>query len=729
MPIGWHLQVDGPVNVLRAITGSIGPKTRQISARALFGAATIVAVAIPVLVLLSLAQGAGSRAKEIWRAHHEACHGIPEEVFHRDRFRAIRGRVTDGDGQPVAGALVRCARLESLIELAMAGAPAAAGWSVPIEAETRTDDRGRYDFPHLSVGGRTFFYSAPAGRDLAPAIKDLVVVQDGLGAQLDVTLAKPAKLLVRFRTPVREATRLYLIPQRWWPVLESATVPATWRAAEFRQLGGPFRKGLIAMAGPDASSPLRIIGRYDLDRSTEVDLSGQETPITRQDLPEAAGIEPWRFEPSSEERLFYAAMSPVPLFWPESPTGWPSWLSVPAFLARWARDGVFGERVSRGLDRLKAGHQHDGRKVPLESHIQSHFDLASGGREPAVGDSGAGREDSGLTPAAPPDGTLGTDSQAELAHRPAEAADRRSPTEAAKPQTSPSQSAHLASTPPLLKSYRSTTGIVRGFAPHPFLPVLVESHTAAPRLAWTSDASEFEVDGLPPGSFRVRALDLFGRVTFAAGVTVRPDRTPGPDEHVRVWSKVDLDEPDSREVIGFVKWESGSPAAKAVVFMQCSYNFRRYVRRVEADEQGFFRFSDVPANEPYFLFALPPGDGNAMKTFEHFVVGFVQREVWHELTLHPHRIKGTLQRLSPTREEDMSEPPGSHSLLLVRAEGGAEQVVWTIQSEPSGRFTVSNVPHGQYRVQVTRRGARAPAHSLPFEVGDGHDETVVRWSP
>ena len=38
--------------------------------------------------------------------------------------------------------------------------------------------------PTFRSARRTFFYSAP-GRDLAPAIKDLIVVQNGLGAQLD----------------------------------------------------------------------------------------------------------------------------------------------------------------------------------------------------------------------------------------------------------------------------------------------------------------------------------------------------------------------------------------------------------------------------------------------------------------------------------------------------------------------------------------------------------------
>lgn len=313
--------------------------------------------------------------------------------------------------------------------------------------------------------------------------------------------------------------------------------------------------------------------------------------------------------------------------------------------------------------------------------------------------------------------------------------------------------------PPLLKSNKSATGIARGFAPHPFLPVLIESHTAAPRLAWTSEASEFEVDGLPAGDYRVRALDLFGRVTFAAGVAVRPDRTVGPGEHVRLWSKVDLEEPESRQVMGFVRWENGLPVAKAVVFMQNTYNFRKYVRRVETDEQGFFRFVDVPGNEPYFVFALPPGDVNANRSSEHFGVGIFQREVWRDLTLHAHRVTGSIEGLAIEKSEAPSEPHGAidfqpvterppgkmiaprkrkgnipsnllaNSLLqLVRIEDRSETIVWTFRPEPSGQFTVSNMPHGNYRVQVRQVDGEQTVRSLPFDIGDGRTETIVRWS-
>ena len=348
-----------------------------------------------MLVAFSVANGnsGGGDSIAAWSAHRAEISKLPDAAYHEDRFRAIRGRVTDEGGKPVAGALVRCAKVESLVELARDWTAALPGWTVPIETYVTTGKDGTYEFRHLPVGARTFFYSAP-GRDLAPAIKDLIVVQDGVGARVDVKLGKPVTLVVRFASPVAVSTQLYLIPHRWWPSLETATVPARWRATEFRGVGGPFRKGLIATSGPSGSAPLRVIARYDLDVSAEVGLRGSELRLTRLDLPEAVAFDPWRFEPSTEERLFFAVLSPVALFWRNAPLGWPSWLAMPPFLARATA---------------------------------------------------------------------------------------------------------------LLKPARPGNGVARGFAPHAFLPVLIESRTAGPRLVWTNEASEFEVHDLAAGNCRARA--------------------------------------------------------------------------------------------------------------------------------------------------------------------------------------------------------------------------------
>ena len=157
-------------------------------------------------------------------------------------------------------------------------------------------------------------------------------------------------------------------------------------------------------------------------------------------------------------------------------------------------------------------------------------------------------------------------------------------------------------------------------------------------LTWSSEASEFEIGALPAGAYRARALDLFGRVTFSSGGYVGPGQSS--EAATRLWAKVDHSESDSREVMGFVRWENGAPAEKAAVFMQNTYNFRKYVRRVETDEHGYYRFSSVPGNEPYFVFALPPGQAGAMRNFDHFAIADLQREMWRDQVVHPHRISG-----------------------------------------------------------------------------------------
>jgi hypothetical protein len=316
--------------------------------RAVMATGAAITVGVVALVALSVRAAPASRTAASWLAHHHECHKLPEELYHRDRFRAILGHVADEDGKPVAGASVRCVRLENLVEL-KAGPPSPLSWSIPIEAETKTDERGQYEFPHLPVGGRTFFYSAPA-RDLAPVVRDLVVVEDGLGAQLDVRLIRPSVLRVKVtagrapsllikgaaRAALRSArgagaTRLHVIPHRWWPDLITAAIPAGREPVEFSGLGGPLRKGLIAASGADQRAPLWVIGRYDLDESGETVVTrGAPGAASRFDLPEAAGIELWSPRMRASQRLFYAAMSPIALFWPVVGDDQPLWQSEPA---------------------------------------------------------------------------------------------------------------------------------------------------------------------------------------------------------------------------------------------------------------------------------------------------------------------------------------------------------------------------------------------------------------
>jgi hypothetical protein len=565
-------------------------------------AAGVAWVPLGVFVAISLA-GANSGGRDSsggWAAHRAEIRALPESVYHHDRFRAIRGRVTDEDGKPVARALVRCVKVESLVELAKEWLPTSSGWKLPIEAEISSGQDGRYEFAHLPVGARTFFYSAP-GRDLAPTIKDLIVVQDGLGAQLDVTLARPRVLRVQLGwSSIAPTPRFHLIPHRWWPEIVTVPVSRGAGSVEFRGLGGPLRKGLIAVSGSGESSPLRVIARYDLDRHENITLPRPGQRASRFDLPEAGGLEPWGEPLTPAVRLFYAAVSPIALFWVAD--------------------------VDIGPLRL-----------PLDDLAESFA----------------------------------------------------------------SHSVH---------------GTVRGFSPHPFLPVLIKSRWSPGVLTWASEGSEFEVGGLPAGQYRARAVDVFGRVTFSSGALVGPSQTSV--EATQLWTKLDLDETDSREIMGFVRWESGAPVEKASVFMQNTYDFRKYVRRVETDHQGFFRFAGAPGNEPYFVFAVPPGQPAAMRNMDYFGITAFQRELWRDQVVHPHRIIGSVG----------DGVPLASLIQLVKLDLSGDAIIWSFRADSSGRFTVENLPHGHYRLEISsdlRGGKRA--HSRPFDVVDGQAEVAVKW--
>ena len=550
-----------------------------------------LALGSAVIVAASFARPPESGVEETWRRHRDQIRLIPEETYRKDRFRAIRGRVTDDDGKPLADATVRCSRVTDLVGLAKVGDLSDAGWAVPIFAEVRSDSDGRYNFPHLPVGAYTFFYSTPG---LASAIKDLIVVQDGLGAVLDVTLELPRTLRVHAIAGFDSRSRLRLVPHRWWPELPTVdTDPAT-GGAEFPDLGGPFRQGLIVAAS--GRDEWRVVGRYDLDESEDAAI-GPSPPASVLDLGEAARLEPWGDSTSPEFRSFYAAISPIALLWGDPKGDGPFVAAMADFAAKARGDGV---------------------------------------------------------------------------------------------------------------------GSARGFGPQPFLPLLIESRAGFVRLGWAGDSSEFTFPNLSVGPYRVRTLDLFGKPTFDRGFSVAAGVTAKLSEGI--WTKPDLAEADSREIMGFVRWEGGLPAAKAVVFVQHRDNFRLYVRRVEADENGFFRVSDVPGDEAYFAFAVPPGEEMAARQFVYFKALSTQREVWRDLTLHGHRVVGQLAGVGP-----------AVPLQLVRVDSGGDRNILEFRADAKGRFSIANVPHGRYRVQSTPGEGVAGIRSLPLEVVEGRPEEDVRW--
>lgn len=169
--------------------------------------------------------------------------------------------------------------------------------------------------------------------------------------------------------------------------------------------------------------------------------------------------------------------------------------------------------------------------------------------------------------------------------------------------------------------------------------------------------------------------------------------------------------------MGFVTYENGHPAAKASVFVQHAGNFRVFLKRIETDEQGYFRADGLPGDEPYFAFALPAGEETAFREFQYFSVPALRREVWVGLTIHAHRVSGEVARMSP-----------DSFLQLVRTEPEGDRAITRISVTPSGSFSIANVPHGKYRVvHIYTQGGEPIARSVPFEVVERKPEVIIQW--
>lgn len=244
---------------------------------------------------------------------------------------------------------------------------------------------------------------------------------------------------------------------------------------------------------------------------------------------------------------------------------------------------------------------------------------------------------------------------------------------------------------------RSGGGGLRGYARSAFLPVLIESSDGGAWLEWTSAASEFELSGVPAAVYRARALNYAGTVSFARGLVVPKSGTA--ELMMRLGEELELDEPLSREVMGVVRWEDGRPVKGAQVFLQDATSFRRFLRKVETDRNGFFQIPNVPGDAVYFAFGLPPKDADAMKQFIYPRIESARRETWLDLNLSPHRVVGRAAVEPQTRMDLVCEDPGAASASSGRPSRTSR-----------GGFVVSNVPHGRY---VARAAGGRPRRGAP----------------
>ena len=531
-------------------------------------------------------------AATAWAEHRRACIQAPAAKYHLDRSRAVRGAVYGPDGKPVEDSLVRCIRAKSLLLKASNFPPVPELWSDLVEAETRTDSHGRFEFTHLDEGCWTICTSA-AG--LAPDVQSLVLVQDGSGASLDINLTHPKTLRVVLQGFDKRPRRVYLVPYRWWPELLSRDFVGTEQELMFTEIGGPFAKGLIVVADLDGKSNWLPKFAYNLEQSDEaVVLADDDLAMSSLSVPETTSLLRWKTEISEAERLFFGLLTPVALF------------CNPESLLRKAANGQHGDSLTLEENR-----------------------------------------------------------------------------------------------------------VLRGFGPNAYVPMLIESQSGDAWLEYTSEASEFELKNISNGTYRVRALDSFGRLTFARGAVV--NNSPDTELAVRPIAHVLVDEPRSREVMGTVRWEDGSPAVGANVFLQDAASFRRFLQKVDVNRNGFFYVPEVPASR-YVAFAMPPDDEQAMKNFVSFDVNELPREKWADLIVSNRRIVG---KLPDTRFWQRIE-------LLREGQEDQKTVVWTISPIKNRDFEISNVLAGKYSIRAIGESDASNVISLPFDIAQ-ESSTNVRW--
>ena len=248
-----------------------------------------------------------------WQEHRALCQTIPIERYHEDRARAVRGTIRDTQGRAVAGVLVRSMPIVSLGQVTRSTPPDLSAWTNLVEAEGRTDAEGRYEFSHFAEGSRILCVSAP-GR--APACRGPIVVQDGSGARVDLTLEPAETLRVRLETGIEAPFRLTLIPHRWWPELIVRDVASgegeSVEGITFTGLGGPYHRGLLLLSKPNSFESARVVGSFDLSQTRELAIG--DRAISAPPMPEIACLDTWDTGPSEALRLFFGTLSPTALF-------------------------------------------------------------------------------------------------------------------------------------------------------------------------------------------------------------------------------------------------------------------------------------------------------------------------------------------------------------------------------------------------------------------------------
>ena len=225
---------------------------------------------------------------------------------------------------------------------------------------------------------------------------------------------------------------------------------------------------------------------------------------------------------------------------------------------------------------------------------------------------------------------------------------------------------------------------VRGFAPRPHNPVLLESTSGKfSQLQWTSEAKEFVFETVPEGTYRIRSLTWGGESCDSAGIVVSGAKNPV------VYLSASRDDDARAAVCGCVATQTGGQAEEPIeVVMQDVQDFRRYLKVKAVDKNGFYRLDGVPTGRFLIFVRVTDGSRSLRNTGSVTVTKLgAQCEHWTPLTWFSGKIQLTWQGET------------NSARILRVTEQGDEFVGAAVRVNMEARSTVSNVRPGNYKVQ------------------------------
>jgi hypothetical protein len=510
--------------------------------------------------------------------------------YTRDRARRYYGYVLDANEKPIEDATVWALDTSKARELISANPIRFLASSLAIEASTKTDSKGLYEFKNLELGPKSICAStseSPGGT------ASFVVVQEGVGGRNDIAL-NPGKVLNISIPDSLQDTDFIAIGSRWWPT-PIRLAPGDGSFKFFRE-GNAFDSGAI-FALRDG------------------------IPVAVASFGDGETVEAEDFVEWDNEKIES-----------ENEANSNDWLTKFSKSEIWHQGEMLGTIVSW---------KSEGSEFELAEFCSVLSPLAA-----LVADLRGG----------------------EKQH-------------------------------PIIEKVEK--GQITGVTVSPYAPVWIENlDTKKTSIAYASQASEFFSKPVFPGKYVIRTLGFGGKPSHSKGVSVYPgESTEVLFNRLEVWSEDD----EKGHILGYVDLPRSEVPKEYAVIIQDQLSFRKYLKRVELDEQGFFSFRDVPLDRHYFSFCQKSDQEIKQNRKTNHFAFLNSKEMWIDMEFSNNQLDLTGQL------RDGETVVGTHL-----SEEGATVEIFE-QDSLEKDFQITNLPVGKITLSLRSGDSDISQLELDFD--------------